>query len=84
MPLQPGVLDPSNWLGNADLTSGIRRWDPFGPVTAAGNTVTFDSLPGVPTFGDPVVSYLPPPSDLIGLDGKPVALFAGFPVTLIL
>jgi len=68
-PLMPGVIDPANWY--VDVTN--QRYATFGPVVAAGSSVTWVHnlfSGGTPPANDAV--YLAVPPDLTGVDLQPV------------
>lgn len=74
--LQPGLLDEGNW---------VFRWanDLYFVLdaTAVADTVVCNSVPDVLDPGPDVVSYSPPPFDVISLLGTPAAAFSDFPIT---
>jgi hypothetical protein len=84
-PLTPGVGDLFNWSATASLGAGLQAWvpQPASPPTALGLTVTWTGrVLGIPV-PPPTISYDPPPFDIIGANGAPVALFHSFPLAII-
>jgi hypothetical protein len=55
----------------------------MGPPVIAGNTVSWTGLAGGPTFGSPIMTFGPPPFDVVGVNGLPAASFTGFPMTVL-
>jgi len=69
-PLVPALLNPTNWR--------IRRANSNNPgisASATGSIVSGTASPGTPQFGPDRLFFDPPPFDLIGLNGLPVAAF---------
>ena len=82
-PLIPGLISPGNWSARADLSSGVKFWNPVGQPAVAGNTVTWTGTPGAPTFGGTIITYGPPPFDLIGCNALPAPAFIDFPMSIL-
>jgi hypothetical protein len=56
---------------------------PAAAPQAAGNAVTFTAVDTGPSFGPDSVTYFPPPADLYGRSGLPVAPIIQFPLTIL-
>lgn len=53
----------------------------FGSGSASGDVVTINRTDNVVDPGPDVVSFTPPPFDVVGVSGVPAPAFLGFPVT---
>lgn len=70
-PLQPAVLDSTNWAAAKNPNTRF-----ITAAVAAGSAVALATSPDDPYSGDPFVSYtIPNTPDLYGLNGLPVADF---------
>lgn len=75
-PITAGVLDVTNWF----VRVGNRSQSLFTATAIAPNYVELLSIGSGPDIGPDVVSYSPPPFDVVG-PGGPAAAFADFPIT---
>ena len=77
--LVPGLIDPTSWSGR--FTDRLFTVD-SAVVTAAGVALT-NMLLGAANPGPDVVSWSPPPFDLLSDTARqvPAAAFADFPIT---
>lgn len=72
-PLQPATLDFANWT--------IRALGFLRTTTAAsssGSVVSGTSVLGAADPGPDVISFTPPPFDVLDLEDRPAAAFVGF------
>jgi hypothetical protein len=74
-PLQPGALDRHNWYGNA-----YNQHFQVAFMNATGSVAVGRPVYGAPTIAPDVVSYDPPPFDVLNLIGAPAAAFFGYPL----
>lgn len=69
-----------------DLPNWFARWQntlrTFTSGQASGYTATFNTTVGAPNPGLDLVNFAPPPFDLFGQSGLPVAAFSGLNLTL--
>lgn len=75
-----GPLDPANWF----IRHTNQEWDVFAAAVLPGleSQVKIDTNAGPANVGPDVVSYSPPPFDVVaGPRRVPAAAFAGFPIT---
>ncbi len=81
-PLKDGLLDKTNWsvrFGDERFTMSDANVSEFVPNQV---NLSYD-LPGAPDVGPDVVSYTPPPSDVISDTARqiPAPGFLNFPMT---
>lgn len=69
------ALDTKLW--SARKNSYVRT---IANAVASGSTVTMATTQGAFQPGLDVVSYAPPPFDLLGLNGRPVEAFLNYPL----
>lgn len=74
--LTPGPLNAGNWF----IREANTAWLPIGPTAVLPNRVSIDLFGLGPDVGPDVVSYSPPPFDVVG-PGGPAAAFADYPIT---
>lgn len=74
-PLQAGILDADNWY----LRYLSTRWVPYSAIVLGTDVTGFAAAAGA-AVGPDVVSYSPPPYDVIGTNGYAAAAFADFPL----
>ena len=75
-PVVPGNLDGANWYVRYANNSRV-----IDAVSAADDVVTISLGFGLADAGPNVVSYSPPPHDLVSLHGgEPVAAWADWPI----
>ncbi len=77
-PLAPDTLDITNWFMRADNEAF-----PVTSAISAGSIVTLVGGIGSADVGDDVVTYTPPPFDVIGMNALEAIAFADFPITLV-
>lgn len=75
-PITPGPISQLNW---AIRLANFNR-DPIVATAVAPNRVDVTHLQVLPNPGPDVVSYSPPPFDVVG-PGGPAVAFADFPIT---
>jgi len=79
-PLVPGALDPANWFLRFNNTFISPLVIPGNP-SAAGSTVSIIFFTAGPDPGPDVVSFSPPPNDVVSLaTAIPAAAFSDFPL----
>lgn len=76
-PLQPAVLDFSNWALRATATIFLPT-----SASASGSIVTGASTGSIIDPGPDVVAYTPPPFDVLSLPGLPAVAFTDFPLVV--
>lgn len=76
-PLQPGAVDTSNWAIRAsDMDRNILS------AVATGSQVGGASSVGSANEGPDIVTYSPPPFDVLNLSSQAAIAFADFPLTV--
>lgn len=70
------ILNIANW---AVRLAGVAQF--VNAAAAAGYCVSLATTPGFPDPGPDVVSYSPPPFDVVGAHTVPVAAFTALPIT---
>jgi hypothetical protein len=81
--LVTGVRDRFNWSWDLDITGPDLVFTPNAPMVVNSFTITGILTPSGSGVGGPTVTYTPPPFDIVGTNGKPMAAFAGLPVTIL-
>lgn len=76
--LQPAALDRDNWI----LQLPVEKRTGQNPVASMLRTVTGATRPGPPVPGAPTITYDPPPTDVLAVDGTPAPAFTNFPLTI--
>lgn len=76
-PLQPGALDAGNWVFRANNLAWAANTG-----TAVGSRVMGTSTSGGIDVGADVVSFSPPPFDVLSMTAVPAAAFADFPLVV--
>jgi len=78
LPLVPGPVAPANWYTRYNNL----RQECLTPV-AIGSTVTYPLGATIADPGPNVVSYSPPPFDVVAASGPVAPAFADFPLTVV-
>lgn len=78
MPLVPGPIGAGNWYTRYNNLSQQCLFP-----TATGSTVTYSLGDVAQDPGPNVVSYSPPPFDVVAIAGPEAAGFADYPLTVI-
>ena len=74
-PLEPGVLDVSNWFLRQTSNEFL-----FGVATAAGSTVNLTVTGTDVNFGSDTCDYAASPPDVVGLNALAAAAQTGIPI----
>lgn len=76
-PLQPAVLDFGNWAMNATDTIFLPS-----SASSSGSVISGASAASIISPGPDVITYTPPPFDVLSVPGLPAVAFTDFPLVV--